>query len=402
MRTGVIIAVLGAVVLAALAAPAPAQEKADKNETKTVTVTGMAAGADVNAHDEALMDALHKAVEQGVGTFVQSKTEVKNYAVIYEKIVSQTRGYISSYKEIDKGVENGEDPKRARTWVKIEAVVSLGYLKSDWQQLAFLLEQKGNPKIMVMVRDKIDGTEQKGEVDRATASIESFLQDKGIRPVDKSTMEANKLSDMKAASLEGNLAKVAALGKEQGAQLAIIGYVDSTFQESVEPYKGVGVWHSYRASLVIKAVQTENASVIWSKTFAGDRKTDGKDKSKQEAAYKALTSAVSAAAPEVLQGLMKAWNEDILQGMDVTVTIQGVSYRELSTMMKKLQGIRFVTNVTRDHFSNNIAKLRVKSRYDGFKLADELVERKICGDWQITDAQTNTVGLDLSLKEEDK
>lgn len=401
MRTRVMIVILGAAVLAALAVPAPAQDKKD-TETKTVTVTGMAAGADVNAHDEALMDALRKAVEQGVGTFVQSKTEVKNYSVIYEKIVSQTRGYIASYKEIDKGVENADNPKRARSWVKIEAVVSLGFLKSDWQQLAFLLEQKGNPKIMVIVRDKIDGKAQKDEVDRGTAVVESFLQEKGIRPVDKSTMEANKLSDMKAASLEGNLAKVAALGKAQGAHLAIIGYVDSTFQESVEPYKGVGVWHSYRASLVIKAVRTEDARVVWSKTFSGDRKTDGKDKSKKEAAYKALTNSIKAAAPQVLQGLMKAWNEDILQGMDITLTIQGVTYKQIRSMMKKLQQIRFVSNVTRDNFSNNIAKLRVKSRYDGFKLADELVERKVCGDWQITDAQTNTVGIDLSLKEEDE
>jgi hypothetical protein len=395
------VVILGVAVLAVLAVPALAQDKKD-TETKTVTVTGMAAGADVNAHDEAVLDGLRKAVEQGVGTFVQSKTEVKNYAVIYEKIVSQTRGYISSYKEIDKGVENPENPKRAKTWVKIQAVVSLGFLKSDWQQLAFLLEQKGNPKIMVLVRDKIDGKAQKTEVDRGTATVEGFLQEKGIRPVDKSTMEANKLADMKAASLEGNLAKVAALGKEQRAHLVIIGYVDSTFQESVEPYKGVGVWHSYRASLVIKAVRTEDGRVVWSKTFSGDRKTDGKDKSKKEAAYKALTNAVKAAAPKVLQGLMKAWNEDILQGMDVTITVQGITYRKIRSIMKKLQQIRFVTNVTRDHFSNNIAKLRVKSRYDGFKLADELVERKICGDWQITDAQTNTLGIDLTLREEDE
>ena len=399
MSSRYLVAALCVAAVMALALPAFGQEN---TETKTITVKGIAAGAEPRHRDDAIMDAQRKAIEQGVGTFIQSQTEVEDYAVIYDKIISNTKGYISEYKIVDEGIENRDDPRRARTWVKIQAVVKLGNLKDDWQALAFLIKKKGNPKIMVVIRDKINGKADKNRgVDRATVEFESFLQSKNIRPVDKATMEENKLNDIKAASLEGNLSKVAALGKEYRANLVVIGYADSSLRERTEPYKGAGYWYFYRGSMVVKVVRTDDAQIIFSMNIPAERKTDGTDKSQGEAANKALVNIGKVAAPKILAGIMKAWNEDITLGSEVTVTIQGVNFALVRKIMKKLKGIRFVTDVSRDHFSNNIVKFRVKTRYDSFKLADKLIDEEICQDYQVTDVKKNAIDVDLTLTEDE-
>lgn len=396
MRMKHLVSILCAAAFLAAPAFAFAQEE---GETKTLTVKGIAAGATPDARDDAIMDALRKAIEQGVGTFIQSQTEVEDYAVIYDKIVSNTKGYISEYKVESEGVENEDDPKKARTWVVVMAVVKLGNLKDDWQALAFLIKKKGNPKIMVVLRDKVDGKALNEGVDRSSVQFESFLQEKGIRPVDKATMEENKLNDIKSASLEGNLAKVAALGKEYRANLVVIGFADSTMRLKSNPY-GAGTWYHYRGSMVVKVVRTDDAQIIFSKTIGADRNTEGTDQSKLEAANKALVKVGTVGGQEILAGIMKAWNEDITLGSEITLTIQGVTYGSQRKIMKQLKDLRFVTDVSRDLFSGNVVKFRVKTRYDSFKLADKMIDDEICKDYQITDVQKNAIEIDLTKTEE--
>jgi len=373
----------------------------EADETKTVTVKGIAAGATPSARDDAIMDALRKAIEQGVGTFVASQTEVENYAVIYDKIISNTKGYVAEYKIEDEGIENKDDPGNARTWVKVRAVVKLGDLKNDWEQLAFLIKKKGNPKIMVVIRDKIDGKGVSDVTDRSSVEFESFLLEKGIRPFDKDQMEQKKLKEIRAASLDGNLAKVSAIGKEYGVNLVVTGTADSSLRQRTEPYKGAGVWYYYRGSMSVKVIRTDDAQIIFSANIPSDRKTEGTDQSKLEAANKALIGVGKVGASEILSGMMRAWNEDITVGSDVTVTIQGVNYGSARKIMKKLKVIRFVTEVTRDQFSGNIVKFRVKTRYDSYKLADKIIDEGICKDFQITDVQKNGIDVDLTITEDE-
>jgi hypothetical protein len=395
---GLFVALCAAIVLT-VTVPALGQAKPE-TKTKKVTVKGVAGGEDANARDKALMDAYRKAIEQGVGTFIQSQTEVENYAVIYDKIISNTEGYIDEYKVVKEGIDN-PGTKKAMTWVIIEAVVKLGELKDDWKTLAFLIKKKGNPKIMVVVRDKIDGKVLKGGADRSSVVFEKFLLEKNIRPVDKATMEENKLNDIKAASLEGNLAKVAALGKEYRANLVVIGYADATFSERSEPYKGAGVWYFYSGSMVYKVIRTDDAQIIHSDQISSERKTRGTDKSKLEAANKALVNTAKVGASKILTGLMKAWNKDITIGSEITLTIQGVTFGKIRRIQKALEKIRFVSEVTRDSFSSGVVKFRVKTRYDCFRLADMLVEKDICKDYQIMGASKNTIDVDLNQKEDE-
>jgi hypothetical protein len=56
------------------------------------------------ARDHAIKDALRKAVEQAVGTFISSETVVENYEVLSDRIYSKAEGYVAEYKVLrEKG-----------------------------------------------------------------------------------------------------------------------------------------------------------------------------------------------------------------------------------------------------------------------------------------------------------
>ncbi|MEK9896941.1 MAG: flagellar assembly protein T N-terminal domain-containing protein, partial [Burkholderiaceae bacterium] len=48
-----------------------------------------------SARNQALQNALRQAVEQGVGTFIDSQTLARNYEVIRDEIYSTSQGYVT-------------------------------------------------------------------------------------------------------------------------------------------------------------------------------------------------------------------------------------------------------------------------------------------------------------------
>jgi len=66
-----------------------------------VQVTGMGAityNDLAAARDRALQDALRKAVEQTLGTMIDSQTRVENYMVVEDRILNWTRGYVKTFQ----------------------------------------------------------------------------------------------------------------------------------------------------------------------------------------------------------------------------------------------------------------------------------------------------------------
>ena len=74
-----------------------------EGETKEVKSVGVADGKSARARDEAVGDALRQAVEQGVGTFVTAELTVDQQRLVEEKIYTESRGYIQSYRILREG-----------------------------------------------------------------------------------------------------------------------------------------------------------------------------------------------------------------------------------------------------------------------------------------------------------
>ncbi|MEJ2744553.1 MAG: hypothetical protein P8123_02535, partial [bacterium] len=75
--------------------------------TGEAAVRGTGSEALLLAKDEAINRAQRRAIEQGIGTIVDSETMVENFQLLEDKVLSQVKGYITGFKVIkdNKGEE---------------------------------------------------------------------------------------------------------------------------------------------------------------------------------------------------------------------------------------------------------------------------------------------------------
>src|SRR5512144_1583763 len=142
--------VLSLCIMAVTVVSVPAQE------TRTVSAEGIAAiqgNAKDIARDAAIEDAQKRAVEQAIGILIDSQTQVENYQLISDKILSQTKGYITRYNVSGESVDSG------LLRVRINAEVSLGKLTDDLSGIGILLGQMHKPRTIVLIAEQNIGRE---------------------------------------------------------------------------------------------------------------------------------------------------------------------------------------------------------------------------------------------------
>jgi hypothetical protein len=108
-----------------------------------VQVQGM--GVD---RDHALTNALQVAVEQVVGVMVKSSTDVVDFQVIKDEIVTHSKGYVKSYKIIEETKEADGGFR-----VVVDAQVDAGQIETHAQTLEILMKMAGHPRILVFGED---------------------------------------------------------------------------------------------------------------------------------------------------------------------------------------------------------------------------------------------------------
>ncbi len=95
------------------------------------------------ARDRAIEDALRRAVEQALGTFISSETIVENYQLIQDRILSRAGGYVAGYRIVSEGIEDG------LYRVRILARVRKGELQNDAEAIRTLILRRGRPTLYV-------------------------------------------------------------------------------------------------------------------------------------------------------------------------------------------------------------------------------------------------------------
>ena len=140
--------------------------------TKSVTSIGSGQTLDL-----AIKNAQRNAIEQVVGAFIKSSTEIKNYQTVKDEILSKTQGYLESYKVLNKSEKKG-------SWsVKISAKVAESKLEFELEELNIIRSKIGNPSILVYY---LYGEEKKEKylnsyIEQAIRKINNYLQDRRFR-----------------------------------------------------------------------------------------------------------------------------------------------------------------------------------------------------------------------------
>jgi hypothetical protein len=314
---------------------------------KTVVVEGVG-----SSKQEALLQAKRAAVEEGIGVMLSSHTEVENFVLKKDKIITQSFGAVTKYtllKENHKG----------DTWqVKIKATVSLDSIKANLMALKILLISMDKPRMMVLIQEK------NGKNSEST--IVDYLRSKKFDLVDPA--QAAALMDKKdpfiLRAMQGDPVAAARLGAENGAEYILVGKVRKSLMEN-KLLNTTGM-KSGQASLTVKVVNCSNGRIVSSKSATGAAVHVAEEIATGKAAAKAAENLMDNA---LFEAIVASFQDTVNNGADFEVTITGVkSYRLQKQITRQLKATKNVVTVTKRNFGGGKLSLAVtyKGSADGF------------------------------------
>lgn len=353
-------------------------------EGTEVLAEGVAAlpstGAVDMARDQALRDALRKAVEQGVGTFVSSESRVQNFQLISDRIISQANGYVSSYSVVTEGQEG------SLYRVVIRAKVKLDRIEDDLAAIGILLTEQGRPRVMVLVKEvssptSFTITDQMMSQELVETMLIDAFQSKGFPVVEAATVQKNLGKEQLKRILEGDNAAATLLGLKTGAEIVVAGTYQRSSEQKQVPYSGTAA-DFYKVRLSARAVNAASSEVLGSCAL-----TKEVPFSEDEARRQAADSAGSALISKILAGWKKRSNVTLIAAHNATFER---AQKLKSEIQSKLRGVLSV--VSRD-LVGSTATLEIVSETSSQEVLDGLTTRGISIPFEVKGLEGNRIEI---------
>ncbi|UCC32662.1 MAG: hypothetical protein JSU86_10330 [Phycisphaerales bacterium] len=362
------------VVAACLTVPAAGLE-----DFVEVSVVGEGISKDVARHD-----ALRKALEQGGGIEISSRSNVDNYELIRDTVYARADGIVTDYRILDQGEMAGG------TWYcKIIARVSKIAIASTWGEVQNVLDQIGRPGIAVYIQERIDGIIQDSSI--LESQIEHRLLDAGFVVHSGEQLRAVAEKESADAASEQNVARMQAIARDFGAQIFITGNAQAD-SAGVRTLAGQST-AMYNGDAMIKMYYTDTAELLASESLANWRGgARGHHTLSPQAGKKALENAGGELVERCYQNVMKRWATRVSGGGELTLEVEGMSLVDAIKLKKKLKAIDpdKIRNVDYS-MTKGIARFRIKAKMTAEALAEHLVEDQFADLIEIVDLKTNRI-----------
>lgn len=340
----------------------PFSGTAGEEESREVLASGVADGKSAAARDEAILDALKRAVEQGVGTFVTAELTVEQQRLVEERIFTESRGYIQSYKVIREGAKEGLYE------VEVSALVKLGKLSGDLESIGLLIRKKQNPRVMVVVYSRevssaytavsLEGSRN------AENQIESALMQKGFQVVDAGQVGRKK--ELEGLLLKGDPTRAGKMARDFGAELLIDVEVRRTFVEERMVYGRMTRFFSNE--IRAKAMEADTAKVLYSGYRTKPPSGGG--------ALQPLDDAAGELTDEMIAGILDRWRRDVFQAGSYEIQLTSVAFDDLTRFKERLGKIRGVTGVRLRSFQSGHGLLEIGYQGPIQELAEKIGSMK--------------------------
>ncbi|MBU0479673.1 MAG: hypothetical protein KKG47_01095 [Proteobacteria bacterium] len=365
-------------IVFAIPLPAHAEDSA-----KEVVATGLGGGEPAKARDAAINDALRKAVEQGVGTYVSSETLVQQMMLIEDRIYSESRGFVQKYEILNEKKEDGIYE------VKIKALVKMAELAKELEAIGIILRKKQNPRVMVLVHSRETNSSFLGvelEGNRSSENqLEKILLQKGFRLVDAS--QTSRKKQLSSLLLADNPSQAASLAKDFGAEILIEADVRRSF---VDERKVLGrSMRFFTNEIRLKALETDTAKILYS----------GYDSlpASGAASLQPLEETTGKLAQEMVTAILEQWSKDVYQSATFQINLASISYTDLNAISEGLRELRGMGQIQTRSFQGGSAVLEVSFQGSINDLADGisgLKEPKL----RVTGLQANTIEVKLAAR----
>ena len=377
MDTGLVTLLAACALFLFLIGTAAAQMTSPTTQVQATGVGSIFNGDVAAARDRAIDDALRKAVEQALGTFIDSQTKVENYMVVEDRILSWSRGYVSNYQilsELKKTPELYE--------VQVQATVNVSDLKQDADAVRNLIQSMGNPRVMFLIDEQNIGQ----SLDRyhyfevnmtaaETAMMNEFLQ-KNFDVVDPATVRQNKERDAVLAAINGDRKAAAAIGASLDAEVVVTGKAIARVATGIN----LAGMKSCQANITARVIDADVGTII----ATGSKHAAYPHIDEVTGGTMAIEKAATALADELITKILEKWRSRFYQYNSVKLMVSGLeNYTQASNFKNALQfTTRGVKNVYQRNMAAGTVEYDLQISGNAEQLARELDQRTI-GDFSL-------------------
>lgn len=363
---------------------APAGEEA---AAKTVRVR-----AEGYTAEDALRQALRKALEQGAGVQIAAYSQAENYVLIRDTIYSRAAGIVRDYRVLDSGRTDA-----GSYWVEIEATVRPDAVAAAWGEVQNVLDQIGRPKIMVWIDERIDGQLQPDSI--VEARIEELFAKAGFDLVTRKARGSAAKAEAADVRDDSGLTELQKIARELGAHLIIRGTANAD-RAGIENLYGIPAAF-YNCDVQARIYATATGRLIASESIPSTRRgVRSRHEYSPQAAREALVQATfpSEEAPgrqpplaiRLYESVMEQWATQISAGGDIDLEVRNIRFKDFLELKKLLSEIEGIGSVNAD-FTENVAQFRLKARIDADTLAELLTRPPFSEILEITDLKPGRI-----------
>jgi hypothetical protein len=325
---------------------------AQENPGEDIVVEGLGLGGN---EAEALMAAKRDAVEKGIGTVLLSQTEIENFMMKRDMVITKTMGAVKKYDVISKtqASDGGYE-------IRINAVISRSTMHDDLAAFHILLESMEKPKVMVIIKENNIGNDEPTNCAAEAAIIKFLKSPYDFDIVDPSIVASIRTSEEKMAKLAGDAASAASIGAMYGAEVVITGNAVSRVAENIS--YNLGGMKSAQADVTLRAINCTTGRIIASADAHGAKVHI----SPNTAGTMAISAASTKATKNLLDAIIEDWNKQINNGVPLIVSIKGVStFREKNAVVQTLKSVPGVVAVHERGWNSESQLLQTDVQYKG-------------------------------------
>lgn len=306
--------------------------------------------------DAAILDAMRRGIEQALGVMVDATVIVSNSELVRDVVANRATGYVAGYEVVSQRIVDGV------VYVMVRMTIKDDVMADDLQSLRAALLRKGDPRVVVVVVDTVDGRHVPNSI--VGMDLEEALASRGYRVVSAHGSGIYYDRDLVLKAVAGDPWALKTLASGVDAETLIVGMATADYRASMQGLV------SYVATCNVRIISTGDAAILSVFSASGN----GVAATHSEASAKALTSVGSSSAARLVEALPR-----IVTTLDnvITIVVNNVTLSDVDYLQWRLKGMRFVDRMLIRRFEHNQVVFEVVTSLTAAQVAQDIEIRKM-------------------------
>lgn len=338
---------------------------------------------------EGIEAAQREAVEQASGVFLQTETQMRNFDLVSDEVLSQSKGFIKNYEVL----KEGQDGPFYNVTIKANVIKSAFVAGVD-ASLENLYQRVGRPRVMLVVEEFKDdaggdlaGEESSKALNVMEKEIRKILLAQGFTFVDARALTKGSVVEQAAKGSNTERESVLDMARTAKAELVMVGRGKISGRSKLAKFFVINV------NVGLDVIRTDSGQVMASDVTNGK----GLHIDESTAAVTALQKAAQDLTPKIMAQVSYLWIKEKTQGGRIELVLKNVSFGDLLKFRRILANeVKGVREVQQKSYSGGVALLEVTSKDPTDRLAESIFGTQFDGfELEVEDITATTMVLSL-------